>query len=425
MKPWTRIGRSARVARTAAQLWCIYKIPGYARKWTGRPPLKGDELDPTHERAAKVVLATALAMRGVIIKSCQFVATRSDVFPPGFIQVLKQLHDAVPPKPFAVVKATVEQELGKPLAAVFAEFEETPLASASLAQVHAGRLHDGREVAVKVQYPDIEEIIHLDIRNLTRACRIYERFDPQPLELLPLLQELTKHIGYELDFVREADSADRIRELFADDPRVVVPEIYREWCTRRVLVMEKMSGLKVTDLPALKAAGIDPRDVVQDLMAAYVRMIMGAGFFQADPHPGNMFVTPEGRLVLLDFGLAKELPEGFGLGIFELMFSLMTLNEAAMIRAFQELGFETKSGDTSHFVKIARRMLERSDTGRFEGEFTEDMTEEMFAAVREDPMVMVPSDFVLVGRSLGMLSGIAHTLGSRANILQAMGGGPG
>lgn len=424
MKPWTRLGRSARVARTFVHLWWIYKIPGYLRRVLARPPRKSAELDPLHERAAKVVLATALAMRGVIIKSCQFVATRSDVFPPAFVDELKQLHDAVPPKPFSVVKETVERELGKPLGAVFALLDEQPIAAASLAQVHLGRLHDGREVAVKVQYPDIEEIIQLDIRNMKRACRVYERFDPQPIELLPLLEELTTHIGFELDFLREADSADRVRELFADDDGVKVPEIYREWCTPRVLVMEKVGGMKITDVAALEAAGIEPADVVQDLMAIWVRMIMGAGFFQADPHPGNLFVTPERRLVLLDFGLSKELPEGFGLAIFELMFSLMTRSEAAMIRAFKELGFRTKTGETDHFVAIARRMLDRGEGGRFEGEFTEDMTDEMFDAVREDPLVAIPSDFVLVGRSFGMLSGIAHTLGARANVLQAMGGSP-
>ncbi len=423
MNPWTRAGRSARVTRAFVHLWFLYKVPGYWRRLRGLPPRTEAELGPTHERAAKVVLATALAMRGVIIKSCQFVATRSDVFPPGFIEELKQLHDAVPPKPFAVVKETVERELGKPLDAVFAELDEEPVAAASLAQVHLGRLHDGREVAVKVQYPDIEEIIQLDIRNLKRACRVYERFDPQPLPLLPLLTELTTHIGYELDFLREADSANRVRELFADDPGVAVPEIYREWCTPRVLVMQRVGGIKITDVEGLEAAGLDPADVVQDLMAVWVRMIMGAGFFQADPHPGNLFVRPDRTLVLLDFGLSKQLPEGFGLGIFELMFSLMTRSEAAMIRAFQELGFQTKSGDTTHFVAIARRMLDRSESGRFEGEFTEDMTDEMFDAVREDPLVHIPSDFVLVGRSFGMLSGIAHTLGARANVLQAMGGG--
>ncbi len=418
----TRVRRSLRVARTAAALWSMYKVPAFLRRVFRRPPT-GD-LRPTHQRAANMILRCALDMRGVIIKMCQAIATRSDVFPPAFVNTLKQCHDAVPPQPFAVIRSVVERELGKPLDAVFATFEEQPLASASLAQVHAARLHDGRNVAVKVQYPDIEDIVRTDLANMRRACRVYEFFDPQPLELLPLLTELTTHIGFELDFRREADSADRVRELFADDDHVVVPRIYREWSTQQVLVMERVGGIKVTEKEQLVAAGLDPADVVQDLMHVYVRMILGAGFFQADPHPGNLFVTPGREIVVLDFGLSKKLPEGFGLGLFELMFSLMTQNESAMVRAFHELGFETKTGDSSTFVAIARRMLERSKTGRFEGEFTEEMTDELFEAIREDPVVRVPSDFVLVGRVFALLSGIAHTLGHRANVLEAMGGAP-
>ena len=196
----------------------------------------------------------------------------------------------------------------------------------------------------------------------------------------------------------------------------------RDWSTQRVLVMELVSGMKITDKPALEAAGLDPADVLQDLMHIYVRMILAAGFFQADPHPGNLFVTEKGEVVVLDFGLSKELPEGFGLGLFELMFSLMTFNESAMLRAFNELGFRSKSGDDSTFLAIAKRMISRSDTGAFEGEFTEDMTDELFEAIREDPVAEVPSDFVLVARVFSLLSGIAHSLGSRANVLQAMSG---
>ncbi len=423
MQLTARIQRSVQVGYTAGAIWLSYKVPEYTRTLLRLPEADKDTLSRRNERTADRILALALSMRGVMIKMCQAVATRADMFPPEFIDKLKQCHDAVPSKPFPVVRETVESEFGKPLDAVFSEFEEEPIASASLAQVHRAKLHDGREVAVKVQYPDIEDIIRTDLRNMQRVCRIYEFFDPQPLELLPLLREITTHLGYELDFRREAEFGERVRELFSDDNQVKIPEVYPEWSTKRVLVMERISGIKITEKEAIVAAGLDPADVVQDLMHIYVRMILAAGFFQADPHPGNLFVTPEGQVIVIDFGLSKELPEGFGLGLFELMFSLMTFNESAMVRAFNELGFRSKSGDDDTFLAIARRMVSRSDSGSFEGEFTEEMTDELFEAIREDPVADVPTDFVLVARVFSFLSGIAHTLGSRANVLQAMGAG--
>jgi ubiquinone biosynthesis protein len=423
MKLLTRIQRTIKVGWTAGVVWSSYKLPSYARKITARAPRTDSELSEVHERTALRILDLALDMRGVMIKMCQALATRSDVFPPEFIEHLKQCHDAVPAKSFSEIRGVIEREFEKPLDAVFSEFDELPLASASLAQVHRARLLDGREVAVKVQYPDIEDIIRTDLANMRRVCRVYEFFDPHPLALLPLLSELTNHLGYELDFVREAQFAKRVHDLFEKDDQVKIPEIYPEWTTQRVLVMELVGGIKITDRARIEAAGLDPVDVVQDLMHIYVRMILAAGFFQADPHPGNLFVTEEGKIVVLDFGLSKELPEGFGLGLFELMFSLMTFNETAMLRAFDELGFRSKTGDNKSFLLIARRMVSRSNTGGFEGEFTEEMTNELFDAIREDPIAEVPSDFVLVARVFSLLSGIAHTLGSRANVLAAMSGG--
>ncbi len=423
MNELTRIYRTYRVATTAVRLWSMYKLPSTARRLAGRPPRSEDELAPVNEQASEILLRLAFDLRGVIIKTCQTIATRSDRFPPSFIERLKQCHDAVPAKEFEAIKALVELELGRPLEQSFKTFSREPVASASLAQVHAATLHDGTEVAVKVQYPDVEDIVRTDLRNMRLACRIYERMDPQPMELLPLLDELATHIGFELDFEREATSAERVRKLFENNKRVIVPAIHREYSSRRVLTMQWLRGIKITEKQQLLDAGLKPREVLQDLMHIFVHMIMADGFFQADPHPGNLMVTPSGEIIVLDFGLSKELPQGFGLGLFELMFSMMTLNEAAMIRAFKELGFATKNGDNRTFVAIAHRMMRRSDSGRFEGEFTEEMTDELFEAIREDPVVSVPSDFVLVGRVFSLLSGIAHTLGYRANVLQAMGAG--
>ena len=421
----TALARTAKVARAGASIWALYKVPARVRRLLRRPVATKEALSRSHERAAKLLLALALDLRGVNIKMCQVIGTRSDVFPPEMVAITKQCHDRVPARAFPVVREVVERELGRPLEAIFSEFEETPLAAASLAQVHRARLVSGEEVAVKVQYPGLADLVGIDMRNLRLGCRIYEAFDPQPMDLSPLVTELAKYIGYELDFLREAASADRVRELFRGDSAVVIPKVYPALSTTRIMTMELVSGIKVDDKERLVDAGFDPGEVMQSVMRVFVRMIMGAGFFHADPHPGNLLVRRGGggemQLIVLDFGLAKDLPEGFGLGLFELMFSMMTMNEAAMIRAFRELGFETKNQDDRTFVALATRMMSRTPDGAFEGELTEDMTEELFQAVRENPVVRMPSDFVLVGRCFGLLSGIAHTLGHRADILTAMG----
>jgi predicted unusual protein kinase regulating ubiquinone biosynthesis (AarF/ABC1/UbiB family) len=419
-----RAYRSARIGWTALCVWLRYKSPMWWDRLLRRDPSKRD-MDRIHQRNADQIFNTAVAMRGMLVKMCQVVGTRSDVFPPQYVKTLSQCHDRLPARDFETVKRVVEEDFGRPLKEVFSEFAPTAVAAASLAQVHRAKLLDGREVAVKVQYPDIEHIIRTDLTASRRVAAIYQRFDSNPMDFLPLLDELQRHLKMELDFRREAQSAERIRGFFADDPTVRIPQILHEHCTRRVITMEYVEGVKVNDRDALERAGIEYSDLMVRLMRIFNQMILAHGFFHADPHPGNILVnrSPRGKALftLLDFGLAKELPEGFGLGIFELMFSMMTFNESAMLRAFRELGFETRSGDDSTLLMIARRMISRSDTGAFQGEFTEDMTDEMFEAIRENPVVKVPIDFVLVARAFALLSGIAHTLGQRANALDAMG----
>lgn len=423
-----RFYRTARTALLAARVYASYKLPRIYDR-VRRADSRARDYSPVHEANAWMIYNNAIALRGLMIKLAQVIGTRSDVFPPEYIRILSKCHDGVPPRDWSEIRPVIEEELGCPVDEIYSEIETRPIASASLAQVHRARLRSsGEEVAVKVQYPDIADIVRTDIANMTRICALYERLDPQPLELMPLLRELQKHLAFELDFRREVESAERVADLFTEDSAVRVPRMCHEFSAGRVITMEFLGGIKPTDKRALIAAGLDPREVVQELTRIYVTMILARGFFQADPHPGNIFVNPytlpSGRVVphfiLLDFGLSKELPDGFGYGLFNLMFALMTMNEAAMVRAFTELGFETRNGDKSTLVTIAKAMNRRADGGQFRGEFTQEMTEELFKTIRNNPVVRVPSDFVLVGRAFSLLSGIAHTLGGEANVLNAM-----
>ena len=355
MNPLQRFRRSALVGRTAARIFFAYRW----HDWKSRnadADISEQQLSEVHRRNAESILKTATELKGLIIKLGQVLGARADIVPDEYIEVLSALHDTVPPKPYYEIKPHIERELGAKIDEVFAEFSREPIASASLAQVHRARLHDGRDVAVKVQYPDIEEIVQVDLQNIRALTRV-AGFVMKDYDLQSMVDELSTNAPLELDFIHEGHNAEACAANFADQDDIVVPKIYWEHTTKRVLVMEFVDGIKITDFEAIDAAGIDRQQVARLLTDSYFKQIFSHGFFHADPHPGNLFVQPGPKLVIVDFGIAKELPEGFLSGFIKLVSALISGNLEGLPQAFRDLGFRTKHDDDEVFNAIGETMV--------------------------------------------------------------------
>jgi predicted unusual protein kinase regulating ubiquinone biosynthesis (AarF/ABC1/UbiB family) len=417
----TRAWRFANVVWLAVRVYAGYKL---IQLWTRFISARNrDALYRRQDlRSARALYATAVRLEGLLIKACQFIATRADVLPDEWVSTLAGLHDRVPPRPFAMIREQIERELGRPLDSVFAEFDERPIASASLAQVHRARLHDGRRAAVKVQYPGIEGIVRADLRSMMLVLRWLAWIEPD-FDYRIIAREALKYIPMELDFVHEAANADTIRANFASSGDVIVPEIFREFTSRRVLTMEFVEGVKVTDIAGLERAGIDKRAVAQKLIDQFCEMILSHGFFHADPHPGNILVQPGPRLVYLDFGLAKDFPPHFREGIVRLTFAILTSNRDAIVKAFADLGFRTRDGSPGTLLVLAEAFLGatvKRNKAYAERELVERFSEELPKALRANPIVEVPGDVLLVNRVMGLLSGLGKTLDSQVNLFETI-----
>lgn len=373
-------------------------------------------------RAARALYRASVRLEGLLIKASQFIATRADILPDEWVTTLGGLHDRVPPHPFAEIRAQVERELGRPIEAGFAEFDQRPLAAASLAQVHVARTADGRRCAVKVQYPGIDGVIRADLRNLMFTLRVLAWLEPD-FDFQVIARELLKYIPMELDFLNEARNCETITRNFAERDDVMAPRVFRELTTRRVLTMELIEGIKVTDLEAMAEAGIDKHAVAQKLIEIFTEMILRDGFFHADPHPGNILVQPGPRIVLLDFGLAKDFPRAFRDAMVRLTFAILTSDRSAILRAFHDLGFRTRDGSPETLLMLANLFLGNSvrrNRAYADRELVEEFSEELPRTLRANPIVEVPADVLLVNRVMGLLSGLGKTLDSRVNLFATL-----
>jgi ubiquinone biosynthesis protein len=350
-----------------------------------------------HDRAARSLHWLGVGLGGLFVKLCQVAGARADVLPEPFVRHLARFHDRVPPRPWSELRGDVERELGRPLSEMFATVIEEPLAAASLAQVHRALLHDGRDVVLKIQYPEIAGLVRVDLGSVRRAARVATRL-AGGLDLTVIVNEVAHFVGLELDFVREVQSTERVAAAFAGDPSVRVPRVLRDLSGPRLIVLEYLEGIQVTDLPRLRRAHVDLAAVAECVARIYARMIFEHGFFHGDPHPGNLLVMPGPVIGLLDFGLAKELPDGFATSVAAMIVRGLAGDAAGAAAAAEAAGFELSSRDPALILGMLRRLLGQRDET------------ELRELLENNPIARVPSHFALIARVMILLNGLSHTL---------------
>ncbi|AKU99568.1 Ubiquinone biosynthesis monooxygenase UbiB [Labilithrix luteola] len=344
--------RFVRAYTTTFQVIFSYLFLFWRAKLFGKS-YRDQNIAAVHQRNARRVYATILQLQGLFIKVGQLLSIMANFLPEEFRAELEGLQDQVPPRPFEEIAPRVEEELGAPIDELFDEFQRTPIASASLGQVHEARMHgeDRRRVVVKVQHQDIDEIVRLDLKTIRRIMSIVQWFVPvQGLDAY--YHQIKGLLSQELDFSAEADSIERISENFANDPRVIFPTPVRELSTKRVLTTTYVEGKKLTDVAGLDAMGIDKKELASRLVRVYCQMIFVDGVYHADPHPGNILVNSSGDLVLLDFGAVAELSQPMREGIPEFLEGVIRRDTDRLIRALRKMGFLSRTSDEVVSEKI-------------------------------------------------------------------------
>ncbi|HVR00822.1 MAG TPA: AarF/UbiB family protein [Polyangia bacterium] len=322
-----------------------------------------------HQRNARRIEAAILELRGLFIKVGQLISIMANFLPDAFREELQRLQDQVPPRPYEDIEARLREEFGgRAPSVVFAEFSPEPVASASIGQVHRARLATGEAVAVKVQYPDIEEIVRTDLRALKRIFGLLRWFMPD-YGFDTIYAEIREMVLAELDYRQEASAIEQIAGHFrarlgdpAHQPPASVrfPRVMAEYSTARVLTTEWMEGVKVADLEGLGAAGVDRRKTARVCVEAYCQQIFIDGLYHADPHPGNLLVQPAAvpggapAVVFLDFGATATVSEAMRHGMISFLQGAMTRDTTRIVSSMKEMGFLSRRADPEVFDRIVQ-----------------------------------------------------------------------
>ena len=395
------------------------------------------------QRIARRFYVLAADLGGLMIKVGQFLSSRLDILPPEITRELEGLQDEVEPELFESIRRQTETELGMPLERAYASFEPIPIAAASLGQAHRARLTAGiaadvgfENVVVKVQRPGIESIVAVDLAALRRVARWLSKVKivSTRADAPALVEEFAATSLEEIDYLHEAASAERFADDFSNDPRIGAPVVVWDRSALRVLTLSDVTAIKISDVAGLSAAGIDPGEVAQELARSTFQQIFVSGFFHADPHPGNIFITPgrsesgDGtawRLTYVDFGMMGEISDSLRSGLRDFILAAVGRDGRALVASLERLGVLLKTADTNELERAMTALFDRfGGMGVAELQTVDPRELEKFArgfgeTIRALPF-QLPENFLLLVRSISLISGVTSALNKDFNMWDAV-----
>ncbi|NUM35982.1 MAG: AarF/ABC1/UbiB kinase family protein [Candidatus Brocadiae bacterium] len=361
-----------------------------------------------HRQRAKSLRKKLSLLGPTFIKFGQILSTREDFMPYEYIEELSQLQDKVPPVSFKKIKKLLDAEWGKDSLSIFESIDPVPLASASLAQVHIASLQ-GKKVVLKILRPGVEGLIQCDLKILPLIGAIIQTFTNlgQTNTLINAISEFSRVIRKEIYFPNELKNIELFRKNFNSNPNIIIPFLYKEHCTSRILVMEYIYGCKISDVQKISSLGISPKSIVDTLVKCYLDQVLLSGFFHADPHPGNLLISPEGKVVFLDFGMMIHFPKHLQRLIIRASIAGAQRNLDELIKILIDLGIFDPQANQEALKKIAKKIIAVFDKkSHAEGVMKIKYMIQQFHRIAQDFSITLPPYLVYLFKASGEVEGI-------------------
>lgn len=400
-------------------LLLLFKLWQNDKKWTYLNGYSEEKRAARRRRQAVWIRESLLELGPTFIKVGQLFSTRADLFPTEYVEELSKLQDKVPAFSFEQVKEIIQQDLGKPIEELFLSFDPIPLAAASLGQVHKARLKSGEEVVVKVQRPGLHQLFTIDLAILKQITRYFQNHPRwgKGRDWMGIYEECSRILWQEADYLNEGRNADTFRRNFRGVDWVKVPRVYWRYTSPRVLTLEYLPGIKISNYEALEAAGLDRKRLARLGARAYLQQVLNDGFFHADPHPGNLAVAPDGSLIFYDFGMMGTLKANVKEKLVEMLFAITEKNADKVIAALVDLGALQMPEDPSSVRRALQFLLDNFVDKPFEEQSISQISEELYEIAYDQPF-RFPATFTFVMRAFSTLEGVGKGLDPDFNFME-------